>query len=327
MFCGRDSCMICKPGGSGDCRRRNILYLNTCDNCRAANAAAGVESTAANTAGYLGESFRSGSERSAEHLQDCRNKKEEGHMWRHQQEAHPDENVTFTMKVIKRFLSSFEREVSESIYIEVNQNNYILNQKSGFNRCQIPRLSVMMGEKEYHETLKKGAYNVEEFDQISTDKARKDRKKPRAKDPPGVLNNDIISPLSPPPGKRKKYNLKRQSNTGRVDPEECSRKVKVCSESRAPPPSNDEPKHDPPTECLTSSDNASQPPPPPPRHNFPILNSSKISFKKKQPRKKKALPPPSFSYTKLSNVFSQIRTNYPQVSDESQVDDKRKPGA
>ena len=144
---------------------------------------------------------------------------------------------------------------------------------------------------------------------------------------PLVSSIMISSPPSPPPpGKRKKYNLKRQSNTGRVDPEECSRKAKVCSESRAPPPSNDEPKHDPPTECLTSSDNASQPPPPP-RHNFPILNSSKISFKKKQPRKKKALPPPSFSYTKLSNVYSQIRTNYPQVSDESQVDDKRKPGA
>ena len=50
IFCGRDSCMICKPGGAGDCRRRNILYINTCDNCKASNAAAGVESTAANTA-------------------------------------------------------------------------------------------------------------------------------------------------------------------------------------------------------------------------------------------------------------------------------------
>ena len=129
IFCGRDSCMICKPGGNGDCRRRNILYINTCDNCRAANAAAGVESTAANTAAYWGESFRSGSERSAEHLQDCRHKKEESHMWRHQQQAHPDENVSFTMKVVKRFLKSFEREVSESIYIEVNQSNNILNQK------------------------------------------------------------------------------------------------------------------------------------------------------------------------------------------------------
>ena len=40
----------------------------------------------------------------------------------------------------------------------------------------------MTGEKEYHDTLKKGAYNVDEFDQISTDKAKKDRKKPRVRD-------------------------------------------------------------------------------------------------------------------------------------------------
>ena len=100
---------MCKVDGSGDCRRRNILYHNSCDNCRADNAAKGVESTAANTAAYWGESFRSASERSLEHLQDYRNKKEESHMWRHKLQAHPDEEVSFTMKVVKRFHSSFER--------------------------------------------------------------------------------------------------------------------------------------------------------------------------------------------------------------------------
>ena len=35
-------------------------------------------------------------------------------MWRHQQQAHPEENVSFTMKVVKRFLKSFEREVKSS---------------------------------------------------------------------------------------------------------------------------------------------------------------------------------------------------------------------
>ena len=152
-----------------------------------------VESTAANTAAYWGESFRSGAERSQEHLQDCRHKKEESHMWRHLQQAHPDENVSFTMKVVKRFLKSFEREVSESIYIEVNQSNNILNQKSGFNRCLIPRLSVMMGEKEYHETLKKDAYNVDEFDQIST--GRKAGRNPEM----SLRSSTMTSSLNSPP--------------------------------------------------------------------------------------------------------------------------------
>ena len=172
----------------------------------------------------------------------------------------------------------------------------------------------MMGEKEYHETLKKDAYNVDEFDQISTDKVRRGRKKPR--DVPEVLKNDIISPLAPPPGKRKKYILKRQVNTDRVDPEECSRTEIVGSESRVPPPSQDEPKHDAHITSLTSSDNVS----------FPLLPPPPPSLEKRQPRKKKDLGPPTFNYRKLSNVFSQIRNNYPQVPDESPADAKRKPG-
>ena len=98
---------------------------STCDNCRAANAAAGIESTDENTAAYWGESFRSPGERSGEHLQDYRNQSEESHMWRHKLQAHPHEEVSFSMKVVKRFLSSFEREVAESIFIEVNQKNNV----------------------------------------------------------------------------------------------------------------------------------------------------------------------------------------------------------
>ena len=107
--CGRENCLVCKENGSGDCRRRNILYKNSCDNCRAANAAAGIESTDENTAAYWGESFRSPGERSGEHLQDYRNQSEESHMWRHKLQAHPHEEVSFSMKVVKRFLSSFKK--------------------------------------------------------------------------------------------------------------------------------------------------------------------------------------------------------------------------
>ena len=41
--CLRDYCMICKEGGKGDCKRRNITYKTSCDNCRKRNAAAGVK--------------------------------------------------------------------------------------------------------------------------------------------------------------------------------------------------------------------------------------------------------------------------------------------
>ena len=99
---------------------------------------------------YIGESFRSGAERSADHISDYLNQKEDSHIWKHKTIAHPDEEVTFSMQIIKKHFSSFERQVTESIYIEVHQRENILNSKSGFNR-----LSVMMGEKEHTEQIDK----------------------------------------------------------------------------------------------------------------------------------------------------------------------------
>ena len=84
------------------------------------------------------------------------------------------------MQIIKKHFSSFERQVTESIYIEVNQRKNILNSKSGFNRCLIPRLSVMMGEKEHTEQIDNNAYSVDEFDNISRDKTEEAERNERA---------------------------------------------------------------------------------------------------------------------------------------------------
>ena len=50
---------------------------------------------------YYGEYFRSPAERCHEHYQDYVNQKEDSHMWKHKLLAHPDQNVTFTMVVLK----------------------------------------------------------------------------------------------------------------------------------------------------------------------------------------------------------------------------------
>ena len=81
--CGREFCMMCKNGKGGQCRRRNISYKTTCDNCKANNLQAGVENTPETVAHYIGESFRSGAERSANHISDYLNQKEESHIWKH----------------------------------------------------------------------------------------------------------------------------------------------------------------------------------------------------------------------------------------------------
>ena len=132
-----------------------MTYMTTCDICQARNAAAGVENTAENVASYWGEAGRSAAERSAEHLQDLRAKKEDSHMFKHQQLEHPNTNVTFTMKVLRKHYSAFSRMVEESTLISLNQNtSKILNSKSGFNCIQIPKLTVSMGDRVVSNTIK-----------------------------------------------------------------------------------------------------------------------------------------------------------------------------
>ena len=44
--------------------------------------------------------------------------------------------------------SSFERQILESVLIQSSRDHHILNSRSEFNRCAIPRLVTKLGEKE-----------------------------------------------------------------------------------------------------------------------------------------------------------------------------------
>ena len=183
-----------------------------------------------------------------------------------------------------------------------------------------------MGEKEYKSVLSQDAYDESEFDQLSTDNARRGRKK-KQRDIPDVLNNNISNPR-PPPGKRKKYNKpKRQDCTERVNSEECRREDNVGHEVNVPPSNNEELNQVTEVKSPVCSDGASttplspttspsQPPatssfptptPPPPRHNFPIFTSSKTQFKPRRKSKVKVLSPPKFKYQKISSIFHPVR--------------------
>ena len=76
-------------------------------------------------------------------------------MLKHIVEKHPEEKIEtieFRAKVIKYTRSAFERQIRESVLIQENKDNhYILNSKSEYNRCSIPRLTTKMGEKELKE--------------------------------------------------------------------------------------------------------------------------------------------------------------------------------
>ena len=75
-------------------------------------------------------------------------------MWKHHTSKHrEEEEISFSMKIIKQHRSSFSRQMHDAVLIEMMDSEAvdILNSKGGFNRCSIPRLSVMLEDREQQE--------------------------------------------------------------------------------------------------------------------------------------------------------------------------------
>ena len=68
-------------------------------------------------------------------------------MAKHKMMEHLEEEVVFSMKVLKQHRSAFERQVIEAVLIEMEDDGSLLNSKGGFNRCALPRLQVVIGDK------------------------------------------------------------------------------------------------------------------------------------------------------------------------------------
>ena len=101
---------------------------------------------------YIGESSRSCYERGMEHQTDMRLLKPGSHMLRHALDKHEGEKlneIKFGMEVMRFTRTSFERQILESVLIQQNINHHILNSRSEYNRCSLPRLSTRLGDKEY----------------------------------------------------------------------------------------------------------------------------------------------------------------------------------
>ena len=56
--------------------------------------------------------------------------------------------MNFGCRIIKQARTAFNRQIAESVYIQENsKHHYILNSKSEYNRCALPRLTTKLGEK------------------------------------------------------------------------------------------------------------------------------------------------------------------------------------
>ena len=233
----------CKNGAKGCvCRRRSVLYLLSCDICSAKEAGSpgandeettGTEETTASvetTANverkkeklapfcYVGEASRSSAERCREHYDGLKNSDEQAPMFKHKANEHENEDITFTMSVLKRFPNSFARMCAESVAIEM-RNGSLCNSKNSFNRCSIPRLSIITGDK-LHTIEEENEKDVElDEETIFSHNARRLRKKPRNYDDRGHNSGNSGPKPSFPPPKRRKCMKPGKFHIDRADPE------------------------------------------------------------------------------------------------------------
>ena len=107
---------------------------------------------------YIGETSRSVYERSWEHVHSMEQLHTNSHMLKHALEKHGEEEdlgkIQFGVKVVRYTRSAFDRQVMESVIIQEERSHNILNSKSEYNRCSLPRLTANLGDREWKKRAK-----------------------------------------------------------------------------------------------------------------------------------------------------------------------------
>ena len=144
-FCGRDNCLPCMSSdGDQDCFLKGVVNDMTCTKCEEeANERKDVNVPIYR---YTGTTSRSLYERGAEHLKAFKDKDiEKSVLLKHSHDKHEGNFVQFSMKIIKKHYSAFQRLVHEAVRIERNsrdKNISSLNSKSEYGRGHLPRLII-----------------------------------------------------------------------------------------------------------------------------------------------------------------------------------------
>ena len=101
---------------------------------------------------YIGETNRSVYERGWEHQNDYSNLSTKSHMLKHAVEMHQGEgmmNVKFGMKVVRFLKTAWDRQILESCEIQGNRGHHLLNSRSEYNRCALPRMMCKLGDQTF----------------------------------------------------------------------------------------------------------------------------------------------------------------------------------
>ena len=157
--CERKDCVTCDQSDEVtiDCKKRNILYESICTLCNPVDEKRGrkneISFLKAGKGIYVGESSRSLYERTREHMSDREGWKEESHQVKHWLTDHSElqQPPRFRFKLVRSFTDPMSRQLAEAVRIELRGSS-ILNSKSEYNRCRVPRLRVdLEGWKEVNQ--------------------------------------------------------------------------------------------------------------------------------------------------------------------------------
>ena len=161
--CSRADCHLCKSSENSKCKARSVTYQTSCLRCKEKGK----------DRQYIGESARSGYERLSEHFQGYLQGSEDNHMNKHSQTDHGLDltRPEFEAKILKTHQSALYRQVHEAVMIMKNEP-ITLNSRGEYNRCQLPRLTVMMGDKEQEEKEERDKED-EESEYLQEDHKRK----------------------------------------------------------------------------------------------------------------------------------------------------------
>ena len=122
--CGRENCFPCKQEKGGECRRKNVGYIISCQKCKAE---------------YHGESSRTMFCRGGEHLRALHQQSQDSPLWAHCVTEHNGTIVPFQMKASQFFMDPLTRQVEEAVRIFHCKKT--MNRKGEWKKIAVPRMT------------------------------------------------------------------------------------------------------------------------------------------------------------------------------------------
>ena len=221
--CGRNNCITCNQGAEfiTPCSRRSLVYENTCAQCnKGAGAKEEIRSESMDEkvpSLYIGETSRTIQERGVEHWGAYRGNdkvKEGSHIYKHQELQHEGGEPHFIPRAISFHRSALSRQTAEAVRIRRRGGmGALLNSKSEFNRCYIPRLTVVQEdialemEKEEEQTAAKVGEELRSRDNVWERRKIAARPSQRVERGSTKRHHTTIVTREQRPSKRRKYAL------------------------------------------------------------------------------------------------------------------------